>query len=120
MAMILVTHDLGVLAGRTDRVAVMYAGRIVEMAPTRGLFDAPRHHYTRALMGSSPRMDQPSGVRLVAVPGAPPAATERPDGCAFHPRCDASQSDCESQQPALAVTDASGHSWSCHHPVDVT
>lgn len=120
MAMILVSHDLSVLAGRTDRLAVMYAGRIVEAAATVPLFDNPRHPYTNALMASSPRLDQPSHERLVAIPGAPPAATEVLAGCAFRPRCEAAQSRCATDRPELSPTGPDGHRWACHYPLGVS
>ena len=119
MAMILVSHDLAVLAGRTDRTAVMYAGRLVETAPTRELFGAPRHHYTGALMASSPRMDQPTGERLTAIPGTPPTAVEVPPGCAFAPRCEAAQSRCAAERPQLAPVEVGTHRWACHFPLEV-
>jgi peptide/nickel transport system ATP-binding protein len=87
MAMILVTHDLGVVAGRTDDIAVMYAGRIVERASAETLFSAPEHPYTWGLLKSIPRLDVPRGAQLVPVPGRPPSLISRPTGCHFHPRC---------------------------------
>src|SRR5262245_33437484 len=86
-AMILITHDLGVVAGRTDEVAVMYAGRIVEQAPTRTLFKAARMPYTRALLASVPRLDDGKGRRLATIDGHPPDLVRPPRGCSFGPRC---------------------------------
>ncbi|MDA4894343.1 ABC transporter ATP-binding protein [Streptomyces sp. MS2A] len=86
MAMVLITHDLGVVAQRADRVAVMYAGRIVEEAPTRDLFRRPAHGYTRALLDAIPRPDR-GDRRLVAIPGSAPRLDQRGTGCAFAPRC---------------------------------
>jgi len=116
MAMILITHDLGVVAGRTDSIAVMYAGRIVEEAPTNLLFKQMRHPYTEALMLSIPRTEQRSHTRLSAIPGRPPDAVLRPAGCAFAPRCRYAQPNCLEEIPPLdGPTPA--HRWACFHPV---
>jgi peptide/nickel transport system ATP-binding protein len=87
MAMVLITHDLGVVAETADEVAVMYAGRIVEQAPAPELFAAPRHPYTWGLLRSMPRLDAPAGAELVPIPGRPPSLIHPPSGCRFHPRC---------------------------------
>jgi peptide/nickel transport system ATP-binding protein len=87
MALVIVTHDLGVIAQTAEQVAVMYAGRIVERAPTRTIFDAPEHPYTWGLLRSIPRLDLPRDVRLVPIEGRPPSLIHRPAGCSFHPRC---------------------------------
>jgi len=87
MAIVLVTHDLGIVAEMADDVAVMYAGRIVEQAPVATLFDAPEHPYTWGLLGSTPRLDRPREEDLVAIAGRPPSLVDRPGGCHFHPRC---------------------------------
>jgi peptide/nickel transport system ATP-binding protein len=87
MAMVLITHDLGVVAEAADEVAVMYAGRIVEQAPAAELFAAPRHPYTWGLLRSMPRLDAPVGAELVPIPGRPPSLIDPPSGCRFHPRC---------------------------------
>jgi peptide/nickel transport system ATP-binding protein len=86
-AVILITHDLGVVAEVTDDIAVMYAGRVVERAPTRELFAAPQHPYTWGLLRSIPRLDSPRDEELVPIEGRPPSLITRPTGCAFHPRC---------------------------------
>jgi len=86
-AVIMITHDLGVVAEVTDEIAVMYAGRIVERAPTRELFSAPQHPYTWGLLRSIPRLDTPRDEELVPIEGRPPSLITRPSGCAFHPRC---------------------------------
>jgi len=86
-AVIIITHDLGVVAEVTDEIAVMYAGRIVERAPTRDLFAAPQHPYTWGLLRSIPRLDTPREEELVPIEGRPPSLILRPSGCAFHPRC---------------------------------
>ncbi len=98
-AVILVTHDLGVVAGVADEVAVMYAGRIVEQAPTAELFARPRHPYTLALLASLPRL-QGHKERLRPIPGRPPALTERAPGCPFAPRCSAAVEVCRREAPA--------------------
>jgi peptide/nickel transport system ATP-binding protein len=84
---ILVTHDLGVVADIADRIAVMYAGRIVEYAPAAELFAHPQHPYTWGLLRSVPRLDAPVGADLVPIPGRPPSLIDPPPGCRFHPRC---------------------------------
>src|SRR5207237_6664147 len=86
-ALILITHDLGVVARYADRVVVMYAGRIVETAPARALYKTPRHPYTRGLMASVPRLDGDAGRPLVPIDGQPPDLAALPAGCAFAPRC---------------------------------
>ncbi len=100
MGMILVTHDLSVVANVADRVAVMYAGRVVEEAPVLDLFEAPRHPYTMGLLASLPRIDD-AEAELRAIPGAPPDARRLPQGCAFHPRCAYSRPLCQVVRPAL-------------------
>lgn len=100
MAMILITHDLGIVAGIADRVAVMYAGKIVEQAPTRKLFEQPTHPYTQALLRAVPRLDQPVD-RLAVIPGAVPPATDWPEACRFHPRCSHAWELCRSKEPVL-------------------
>ncbi|WEJ34039.1 ABC transporter ATP-binding protein [Devosia sp. SD17-2] len=105
-AVILITHDLGVVAEVADRVAVMYGGRIVETGPVRELFSAPRHPYTRALLRSIPRVDGQSD-KLEPIPGQPPTPSDLPTGCTFHPRCSlgVGRPICQSEDPALvAVT----------------
>jgi peptide/nickel transport system ATP-binding protein len=86
-AVIMITHDLGVVAEVTDEIAVMYAGRIVERASTRDLFEAPQHPYTWGLLRSIPRLDSPRDEELIPIEGRPPSLITRPSGCAFHPRC---------------------------------
>jgi peptide/nickel transport system ATP-binding protein len=118
MAMVLVTHDLGVVAGRTDDIAVMYAGRFVETAPTRVLFKQTRHPYTEALLKSIPKLEQPSHTRLDAISGRPPDLVHPPEGCKFAARCPYAQEKCVQEEPEL-VEDANepGHSYRCHFPV---
>ena len=97
MALIFVTHNLGIVAKMCDRVAVMYAGKIVEQAPVRELFDAPKHPYTRALLGSVPKLG--SKEPLYSIPGQPPNLATLPAGCAFHPRCPEALPRCTTEEP---------------------
>ena len=87
MAIVIITHDLGIVAEIADDVAVMYAGQIVEQAPTAAIFAAPEHPYTWGLLGSIPRLERPRGEELVAISGRPPSLINPPGGCRFHPRC---------------------------------
>jgi peptide/nickel transport system ATP-binding protein len=86
-AVVMITHDLGVIAESSDEVAVMYAGRIVERASTATIFNSPEHPYTWGLLGSIPRLDVPRDAELVPIPGRPPSLINLPTGCSFHPRC---------------------------------
>jgi peptide/nickel transport system ATP-binding protein len=118
MAMILVTHDLGVVAGRADEIAVMYAGRIVERAPTAVLFSEMRHPYTEALLSAIPKLDDPSHTRLVAIGGRPPDLVNPPAGCAFSPRCPYAQERCHEERPELTPSPTTPeHSFACFYPV---
>jgi len=117
MATLLVTHDMGVVAGRTKRINVMYAGRIVETAPTEELFTSMHHPYTQALLGSIPRLTQDNTKALVSIPGIPPDLTNPPTGCRFHARCPRASEKCQLQEPPLGGPDPS-HQFSCWHPVD--
>jgi oligopeptide/dipeptide ABC transporter ATP-binding protein len=117
MAVILVTHDLGVVASRADEIVVMYAGRIVERAPTRTLFSDTRMPYTRALMDSIPRLADPSGVRLTAISGRPPDLIHPPKGCRFAPRCPYAQDKCREQDPPLRTAGSSEHLFACWFPL---
>jgi peptide/nickel transport system ATP-binding protein len=116
MAMILITHDLGVVAGRAKRIGVMYAGRIVEEADTKALFADVRHPYTEGLMASIPRIQQPSHTRLVGIGGRPPDMVDPPAGCRFAPRCKYSQIRCQEESPALLDVPY-GHAYACFYPV---
>ncbi|MDI1250272.1 MAG: ABC transporter ATP-binding protein [Lacunisphaera sp.] len=111
MAVIFVTHDLAVVSGLCDRVQVMYAGRIVEAAPTRTLFQAPRHPYTRALQRSIPSL-QPKGRELYTIPGMPPDLSQPASGCAFAPRCEQAVAACQATDPRLQPVSA-GQSTAC-------
>jgi peptide/nickel transport system ATP-binding protein len=117
MAMILVTHDLGVVAGRTDEIMVMYAGRVAEKAPTATLFTELRHPYTQGLLWSVPKVTQPKHTRLNAIPGRPPNLIDPPPGCPFAPRCAYAQDICRSEEPQLRSIDSSDHVFACHFPV---
>jgi oligopeptide transport system ATP-binding protein len=100
-ATLLITHDLGVVAGTCDRVCVMYAGRIVETAPTATIFKMPAHPYTQALLAAVPRPDQQRGERLAAIGGQPPNLVNLPPGCPFAPRCRKAQPRCRQELPPL-------------------
>jgi len=117
MAMILVTHDLGVVAGRTDEIAVMYAGKIVEKAPTWMLFSRVQHPYTEALLRSIPRTNQRNHTRLAAIAGRPPDLINPPAGCKFSPRCPYAQPKCFEEEPQLQTTSESEHAFACWYPV---
>jgi oligopeptide transport system ATP-binding protein len=101
MAIILITHNLGVVAGLCDRILVMYAGRVMEQAPADALFYDPLHCYTRALLRAVPRLDATDKERLANIPGAPPDLLDPPSGCRFHPRCDLVQERCSQETPPL-------------------
>jgi oligopeptide/dipeptide ABC transporter ATP-binding protein len=101
VGVLLITHDLGVVAGLADRVAVMYAGRIVETATTDELFSAPLHPYTAALLAAVPRLHGGAQARLAGIPGDPPQPSARPPGCAFAPRCERAVATCSESRPEL-------------------
>lgn len=117
MSVILVTHDLGVVATRTSRIIVMYAGRVVEMGDTREVFANHRMPYTRALLESSPKVTNPSHTRLVAIPGRPPNLMKLSDGCSFAPRCDYATERCHQERPELQAAGAPGHFFACWNPL---
>jgi peptide/nickel transport system ATP-binding protein len=117
MAMVLVTHDLGVVAGRADDIGVMYAGQIVEMAPTRTLFAQMRMPYTEGLLKSIPKLEQPSHSRLEIIGGRPPDLINPPKGCKFSPRCPYAQDRCRTEEPPLIEADTPGHYFRCWYPV---
>ncbi|WP_328384791.1 ABC transporter ATP-binding protein [Streptomyces sp. NBC_00400] len=112
MGLILITHDLGVVADVADTIAVMYAGRIVETAPVHQLYRAPAHPYTRGLLDSIPRLDQ-KGRQLYAIKGLPPNLTAIPPGCPFHPRCPLAQDVCRTDPPPLYEV-GPGRASACH------
>ena len=114
MALVIITHDLGVIAETVDEVAVMYAARIVERAPVRRLFAAPEHPYTWGLLRSIPRLDVPRDVPLLAIEGRPPSLVAPPGGCRFHPRCPYRKERHARVDPALEqVRDDPGHEVAC-------
>jgi oligopeptide/dipeptide ABC transporter ATP-binding protein len=112
MALLLITHDLGVAADLADDIAVMYAGRIVEVGATAGVYREPSHPYTAALLSSAPRLAR-VGTRLPAIVGTPPSLAHRPSGCAFHPRCAIAERRCAVERPRLRRT-RSGAVAACH------
>jgi len=117
MAMILVTHDLGVVAGRADDIAVMYAGKVAEKASTRTLFTQVSHPYTEALLKSIPKLADPSHTRLEAIGGRPPDLLKLARGCKFAPRCPYAQPRCIEEEPELSESGVPGHSFACFFPV---
>ncbi len=117
-AVILITHDLGVVAGMTDRVVVMYAGKVVETAPTDELFANPRHPYTLGLLSSVPRLDEERHSQLRTIEGAPPDLLKPPPGCPFMPRCAFARSICRTMPPLESMAGSSAHLKACW--VDVT
>ena len=102
-AVILITHDLGVIAGLADRVAVMYAGRIVEVGDVRSIFADPRHPYTRGLLACTPRLDEAGAGLMTTISGQPPNLQRLPSGCSFHPRCAHVTDRCKTERPLLEV-----------------
>jgi peptide/nickel transport system ATP-binding protein len=118
MAVLLITHDMGVIAGRADRVAVMYAGKIVEEADTSTLFKRMRHRYTEALVEAIPRLDQETSAELYSIPGLPPDLANPPSGCRFAARCRYDTEICHTDEPAL-VEHEPAHRYACHHPAGV-
>ena len=117
MAVILITHNLGIVAGYTDDVAVMYAGNIVERCATQELIANPRMPYTEALMKSAPQLSDPPHTRLDAIPGMPPNLLNVPEGCRFHERCPYVQDNCKAEQPILSSHESEDHLYACWHPL---
>ena len=115
MAVVIVTHDLGVVAGVADRVLVMYGGRLVESGTVGDLLVTPRHPYSRALLRSMPRIDDRLDAPLHTIAGQPPSPARLPAGCAFHPRCERASDVCRSRVPVL---EAGRTCVACHHPVE--
>jgi oligopeptide/dipeptide ABC transporter ATP-binding protein len=116
MAMVIVTHDLGVVAGHTDKIAVMYGGEIVEMASTPDLFANTKMPYTEALMESIPRLDRKRGDRLPTIPGSPPDPIAARTGCGFAPRCRYATDKCRTEHPELTDS-GNGHMYRCFFPI---
>ena len=119
MAMILITHDLGVVAGRADEVAVMYAGRVVERAPTPALFKNMQMPYTAALLAAIPKMDAAPHTPLPAIAGRPPDPTHLMQGCAFAPRCRCADGQCLREKPSLVSAELPDHHYACFHPLRI-
>jgi oligopeptide transport system ATP-binding protein len=115
-AVILITHDLGVVAGMTDRINVMYAGHIVETADTESIFADPRHPYTLGLLKSIPRLDAERKTKLDPIRGLPPDLIDLPDMCPFQPRCDYAEAICAQQRPLLREV-TPGHRVACHFDI---
>jgi peptide/nickel transport system ATP-binding protein len=116
MSVVLVTHDLGVVAHRTDRIIVMYGGRIVETGSTRDIFYDHRMHYTGALLASTPKVSNPSHTRLQAISGRPPDLLNLPKGCSFAPRCPSATDQCRNEKPTLEPSGNPGHVFACFNP----
>ncbi len=117
MATVLISHDLGVVAGLADRILVMYAGSVVEVAPAAILLRRPAHPYTAALLKCVPRFEGPRLERMPTLAGSPPNPAESDAGCAFAPRCPRAQDRCRRERPALCATSAAGHDVACHEPL---
>ncbi|WP_160003734.1 ABC transporter ATP-binding protein [Rhizobium sp. 18055] len=120
MSMILVSHNLGVVAGRTDEILVLYGGHIVEYGPTSDVFRNPRHRYTEALLSAMPQMDQPAHTRLRTIPGQPPSLVNQPPGCPFAPRCSAAEGPCHVSMPEMKSGVDNRHRFACHFPLEQT
>ncbi|HLL66260.1 MAG TPA: ABC transporter ATP-binding protein [Micromonosporaceae bacterium] len=113
-ALVLITHDLGVIAGHAERICVMYAGKLVEKGSVEDVFYRPRMPYTLGLLGSLPRLDRAGHGRLTPILGSPPSLVNLPPGCPFTPRCPMAQPVCDEQEPGLYVTDGPEHRAACH------
>jgi oligopeptide/dipeptide ABC transporter ATP-binding protein len=113
-ALILITHDLGVIAGHAERISVMYAGKLVETGTTEEVFYRPRMPYTLGLLGSLPRLDKQEHERLTPIKGSPPSLLNLPPGCPFTPRCPLAEEICDREEPPLLVAEGSGHAAACH------
>ena len=118
MSVLLITHDMGVIAGRTDRVVVMYAGKVAEEAATERLFENTRHPYAAALLASVPTVEEYGENRLLSIPGLPPDLSHDIAGCRFAPRCQFATDECRTEQPQLQVVAGEAHHYACFHPVD--
>jgi peptide/nickel transport system ATP-binding protein len=116
MGIILITHDMGVIAGRADRVVVMYAGEKIESSPTSELFNNVRHPYTEALLASIPKLNQDKSQELYSIPGLPPDLRRPPLACRFAPRCAFATDQCRAEKPPLKDADLPNHPFACFHP----
>ena len=119
VGLVIITHNLGVVARYADRVNVMYAGRIVEEGDAGDIYARPQHPYTYGLLNSVPRLDSAHGSNLIPIPGNPPDLVDLPPGCSFHPRCSIGRSSCERDIPEL-VAALSGHQVACPHSSEIT
>jgi oligopeptide/dipeptide ABC transporter ATP-binding protein len=120
MSVVIISHDLGVVAGRTDQLAVMYAGQVIESGLTGQVFDRFRHQYTSALLQAIPDLDSQTHSRLLTIPGAPPRPSAERVGCPFAGRCVATTDVCREVTPLPTVDEASDEHWfRCHHPREV-
>jgi oligopeptide/dipeptide ABC transporter ATP-binding protein len=117
LGVLIITHDLGVVAGLADRVAVMYAGRIIEVATTDALFRSPRHPYTAALLAAVPRLHGDAQRRLAGISGDPPQPSLQPAGCAFAPRCARADEHCWTRLPLLEASTLGPGQVACHRPL---
>ncbi|MDT4923504.1 MAG: glutathione transport system ATP-binding protein [Pseudonocardiales bacterium] len=113
-ALILITHDLGVIAGHAERISVMYAGKLVETGTTEDVFYRPRMPYTLGLLGSLPRLDESEHERLTPIKGSPPSLLNLPPGCPFTPRCPLAEDICDREEPELLDVEGVGHAAACH------
>jgi len=118
MAVLLITHDMGVIAGRTDRVVVMYAGTVAEESPTDELFEAMRHPYAGALLASVPTIEDRGRDRLASISGLPPDLSGEIVGCRFAPRCEFAEDDCRREAPPMTAIAVGGHRFACFHPIE--
>lgn len=116
VGLVLITHDLGVVAGVADTVVVMYAGKVVETGPVRAIFHGSRHPYTRGLLSCLPSIEQKAG-KLVPIPGNPPSLSARPSGCPFRPRCPMARDICSAEEPELRTVH--GVETACHFAEDI-
>jgi oligopeptide transport system ATP-binding protein len=115
-AVMLITHDLGVVAGSCERVNVMYAGHIVESAPVKQVFETPAHPYTVGLLHSIPRLDDQRGIKLTPIAGQPPDLLNPPVGCPYAPRCPKVQSRCRQERPELMPVGRGEQVAACFYP----
>ena len=119
VAVLLITHDLGVVARFADRVAVMYAGRIVEEGDAGEIYAHPQHPYTYGLLNSVPRLDSARASNLIPIPGSPPDLVDLPPGCSFRPRCHIGRPNCEATIPELTGA-VSGHQVACPYTAEIS